>query len=183
MLYLIIKAVHIIFMVSYFAGLFYLVRLFVYYKDTDTLPQEHQAILRTQYVVMATKLWNIIIVPAGIIMLAAGLGLLLLNGTLLHQRWFYVKLAFLAGLAVYHWWVRQKLINIKKLANESLTTSSISLRQANEVATFILFGVVFTVILKENLIDYWWQLVVGFAVLVVGIMAIVKAVNSARRTK
>ena len=56
MLYTIIKAIHIIFMVSYFAGIFYLVRLFVYYKDTDEFDELKQQILRNQYTFMAVRL-------------------------------------------------------------------------------------------------------------------------------
>jgi putative membrane protein len=56
MTYLIIKALHIIFMVSYFAGIFYLVRIFVYYKDTDAFESPKKEILREQYVFMARRL-------------------------------------------------------------------------------------------------------------------------------
>lgn len=66
MTYLIIKALHIIFMVSYFAGIFYLVRIFVYYKDTDEFESPKKEILREQYVFMARRLWNIITVPAAV---------------------------------------------------------------------------------------------------------------------
>ena len=102
MLYTIIKAVHIIFMVSYFAGIFYLVRIFVYYKDTDAFDEMKQKILREQYVFMARRLWNIITVPAGIIMLLSGLTMIFLNFGLMKTPWFHLKLTFLIGLAIYH---------------------------------------------------------------------------------
>ena len=56
MLYSIIKAFHIVFIVSYFAGIFYLVRIFVYYKDTDEFEETKKKILREQYVFMARRL-------------------------------------------------------------------------------------------------------------------------------
>ena len=177
MLYTILKAVHIIFMVSYFAGIFYLVRLFVYYKDTDEFEEIKRNILREQYVFMAKRLWNIITVPAGIIMLGTGLTLIFLNDGLMKTPWFHLKLTFLLGLAMYHYWCWKKVLQIKKLEGNVLPIKNIKLRQANEIATFLLFLVVFTVILKSSIIDYWWQLIVGFFVLVLLIMTTVKLVN------
>ncbi len=181
MLYIIIKAVHIIFMVSYFAGIFYLVRLFVYYKDTDEFEENKKKILREQYVFMARRLWNIITVPAGIIMLLSGLTLIFLNFGLMKMPWFHLKLTFLLGLGAYHFWCWKKVLQIKNLNGNILPIANIKLRQANEIATFILFLVVFTVILKSMAIEYWWQLIVGFLVLVVGIMMIVKLVNKNKK--
>lgn len=181
MLYVVLKAVHIIFMVSYFAGIFYLVRLFVYYKDTDEFEKTKQEILREQYVFMARRLWNIITVPAGVIMLLSGLTLIFLNSGLLKTPWFHLKLTFLVGLAFYHYWSWKKVLQMKNLAGNTLPIPNIKLRQANEIATFILFLVVFTVILKSTVIEYWWQLILGFIVLVGGIMATVKAVNKRKK--
>lgn len=177
MLYTILKAVHIIFMVSYFAGIFYLVRIFVYYKDTDAFDETKKNILREQYVFMARRLWNIITVPAGIIMLGSGIFMIILNSGLMKTPWFHLKLTFLIGLAIYHYWSWKKVLQIKNLTGNILPISNIKLRQANEIATFILFLVVFTVILKSMVLEYWWQLILGFAVLVGLIMATVKLVN------
>jgi len=182
MLYTIIKAVHIIFMVSYFAGIFYLVRIFVYYKDTDAFDEMKQKILREQYVFMARRLWNIITVPAGIIMLVSGLTMIFLNFGLMKTPWFHLKLTFLVGLAIYHYWCWKKVLQIKNLSGNILPIENIKLRQANEIATFILFLVVFTVILKSMVIEYWWQLILGFIVLVGLIMATVKLVNSQKKS-
>ncbi|KMQ72726.1 CopD family protein [Chryseobacterium koreense] len=181
MLYSIIKAVHIIFMVSYFAGIFYLVRIFVYYKDTDVFEENKKKILREQYVFMARRLWNIITVPAGIIMLLSGLTLIFLNFGLMRTPWFLLKLTFLIGLGIYHFWCWKKVLQIKKLDGNVLPIENIKLRQANEIATFILFLVVFTVILKSMAIEYWWQLIAGFFVLVILIMMTVKLVNKNKK--
>lgn len=183
MLYTILKAVHIIFMVSYFAGIFYLVRLFVYYKDTDEFDETKQKILREQYVFMSRRLWNIITVPAFVIMLGSGLTLIFLNTGLLKTPWFHLKLTFLIGLFIYHYWCWKKVIEIKNLNAGTLNDANIKLRQANEIATFILFLVVFTVILKSAVIAYWWQLILGFVVLVITIMMIVKLVNANKQHK
>ena len=181
MLYTILKAVHIIFMVSYFAGIFYLVRLFVYYKDTDTFDEQKKLILREQYVYMARRLWNIITVPAGVIMLSTGITMIILNFSLMQTPWFHLKLTFLIGLGGYHLWCWKKILQIKNLQGASLPISNIKLRQSNEIATFILFLVVFTVILKSMVITFWWQLILGFLILVFMIMATVKLVNKKKK--
>ena len=177
MLYTILKAIHIIFMVSYFAGIFYLVRLFVYYKDTDDFEEQKKLILREQYVFMARRLWNIITVPAGVIMLVSGLTLIFLNTGLLKTPWFHLKLTFLLGLLAYHYWCWKKVLQIKALNFESLPIKNLKLRQANEIATFILFLIIFTVILKGGVIANWWQLILGFFAVVILVMGTVKLVN------
>lgn len=182
MLYTIIKAVHIIFMVSYFAGIFYLVRLFVYYKDTDEFDEMKKQVLREQYVFMARRLWNIITVPAGVIMLTTGIIMIFLNLGLMKTPWFHLKLTFIVGLAAYHYWCWKKILQIKSLNGNILPIANIKLRQANEIATFILFLVVFTVILKSTIIAYWWQLILGFVVLVLAIMMTVKLVNKKKNS-
>lgn len=177
MLYTILKALHIIFMVSYFAGVFYLVRLFVYYKDTDQFEVTKQKILREQYVYMARRLWNIITLPAAILMLIFGVSMIMINTELLNTPWFQLKLTFLLGLAGYHYWCWKTVKHLKWLNGTELATENIKLRQANEIATFILFLIVFTVILKSSLIAYWWQLLLGFVALVTLITMTVKMVN------
>lgn len=177
MLYIIVKAIHIIFMVSYFAGLFYLVRLFVYYKDTDAFEDSKKAILREQYQFMASRLWKIITVPASVIMLVAGITMIIVNSSLLKMPWFHLKLTFLLGLAAYHYWTWTMVKKIENLKGQDLDIPNIKLRQFNEIATFILFLVVFTVILKSLVLEYWWQLLLGFVGIVVLIMATVKLVN------
>ncbi|WP_120488910.1 CopD family protein [Bergeyella cardium] len=181
MAYSIFKALHIIFMVSYFAGIFYLVRLFVYYKDTEGFPQEKKTILREQYIYMLRRLWNIILAPAGVLMLVFGLILIMLNPTLMKMPWFHLKLTGLIALAGYHYWAWRKVLELKNLQGESLQTPNIKLRQYNEIATFILFLIVFTVILKQQVIDYGWQLLLGFFALVFVIMMIVKQVNRKKK--
>lgn len=168
-------------MVSYFAGIFYLVRLFVYYKDTDTFEQPKKNILREQYVFMIRRLWNIITVPAGIIMLLAGLAMIFMNTGLMKTPWFHAKLTFLLGLGVYHFWCWKMIQKIKSVSLGDIALSNLKLRQANEVATFILFLVVFTVVLKHLAVEYAGSLFIGFIVIVVMIMFTVKLVNKNKK--
>lgn len=153
----------------------------MYYKDTDDFADEKKKILREQYIFMARRLWNIITVPAGVIMTVCGITMILLNLGLMKMPWFHLKLTFLVSLAFFHYWAWRKLLLIKKLNGEMLSTSNVKLRQINEIATFILFLVVFTVILKSSVIEYWWQLITGFFVLVFLIMMTVKLVNKNKK--
>lgn len=186
MLYSVLKAVHIVFMVSYFAGIFYLVRIFVYYKDTDSFEDVKQKILREQYTFMARRLWNIITVPAFVLMLFSGLSMLFYyfpHFPLLSTApfsWFYFKILFLLVLFIYHFWCWKMVLKLKESGSETLPHANIKLRQANEVATFLLFLIVFLAVLKYAALENWWQLILGFAVLVTLIMTTVKLVNKKR---
>jgi len=181
MTYLVIKTLHIIFMVSYFAGIFYTVRLFVYYKDTDAFAEIKRDILRKQYVFMVSRLWNIINIPAGILMLTFGIIMICMNPALLKMSWFHLKLTVLVVLAVYHYWCWKRVVQLKKLNLSELPHKNISLRQANEIATFILFFVCFVAILKYFILEYWWQLALGFLMLVIIINFLVILVNRKNR--
>lgn len=181
MIYIILKALHIIFMVSYFAGIFYLVRLFVYYKDTESMSEEKQKILKEQYVFMLRRLWNIIIIPAGILMLGLGISILFVNQSLLKTPWFHLKILFLLALGGYHFWIWKKLLHLISLKGKNLKNSSIFLRQINEIATFLLFLIVFTAVLKQNIITHGIELFLYFLGLVLVIMSIVKLVNRKKK--
>lgn len=173
--YLVIKAIHIIFMVSYFAGIFYLVRLFVYDKDAEIKSKTEKQILKNQYLFMMRRLWNIIIIPAGIIMLVTGLAMLCSTDFfLLKQPWIHIKLTLLLGLVVYHFYCWKKIKLLKKNNNNA---TSIQLRMINEIATIFLFLIVFVAILKTQIFDIWKELFIGFLVLFAIIFAIVKLVN------
>ena len=97
--------------------------------------------------------------------------------------WFHLKLTFLLGLGIYHFWCWKKVKEIKKLNGAVLPTSNIKLRQFNEIATFILFAVVFTVILKYNVIEYGWQLLLGFFGIIILITSLVKLVNKNKESR
>lgn len=118
-------------------------------------------------------------------MLVTGLAIIVfVNPTLMKMPWFHLKLTFLIGLGLYHYWCWKKTleINILSKENKSISMANVKLRQANEIATFLLFLVVFTVMLKGLAIEYWWQLIAGFCVLVVVIMLIVKLVNRNKKS-
>lgn len=167
-------------MVSYFAGLFYIVRLFIYHTEAlESKDEIKRAILHKQYSFMEERLWNIITVPAFIIMLITGTYLLYLgNWSFLSQGWMHIKLTFIFLLSVYHFWCWKTLKNLHK---EITKWTSTRLRMMNEVATLILFVVVFAVVLKELFIANWFWALISFVTMGVLIMLIVKIVNSGKQ--
>ncbi|HEY0668278.1 MAG TPA: protoporphyrinogen oxidase HemJ [Sphingobacteriaceae bacterium] len=155
MAYNYIKAIHIIFMVSWMAGLFYIVRLFIYHTEANDRPENERLILQRQFQIMESKLWNIITTPAMILTLLAGLIMLYLNPALFSMGWMQIKLLFVIGLLAYHF--KCQTI-IKQLKQEKYYWSSTRLRIWNEVATIFLVAIVFLVILK-NAVNWVYGLV------------------------
>ena len=163
-MYQYVLALHIIFVVSWMAGLFYIVRLFIYHTEANEKPEPDRTILQKQFVVMESKLWNIITTPAMILAVAAGMRMLQLNPSLLETDWMWVKLAFVAGLLIYHF-ICQNIISQLKRGRFWMTSTQ--LRLWNELATIFLVAIVFTVILKSA-IDWIYGLLglVAFAAII-----------------
>src|ERR1700741_263491 len=110
-----IFAIHIIFIVCWFAGLFYMVRLFIYHTEAQEKPEPDRTILSEQFEIMESKLWWIITTPSMYLVLAAGITMVCLNyDFLIHQPWLQVKLVFVAGLIVYHFICQNKMNQMRK---------------------------------------------------------------------
>ena len=145
-MYLYLKSLHIIFIVCWFAGLFYIVRLFVYYAEAQLKDTVEREILSKQFTLMTNRLWFIITWPAAILATVFGVWMLFENHFLLKQPWMHMKLLFVVFLWVYHFKCHQF---VKQIENRTLTKSNSFFRIWNEGATIILFSVVFLVILKN----------------------------------
>lgn len=169
MAYLYLKAIHIIFVVSWMAGLFYIVRLFVYHIEAGDKAEPERGILQRQFTIMEHRLWNYITTPAMVLTVLAGAGMISLNPDLLHTGWMLVKLGFVAGLLIYHFICQNIISQLKK---GICSWSSTKLRLWNEVATILLVAIVFTVILKSS-VDWIYGLV-GLILFAVIIMSAVK---------
>lgn len=163
--YFYFKAFHLIFVITWFAGLFYIPRLFVYQIEAFHKPSPDKEILGTQLKLMAKRLWFIITWPSAILALLFGLILFYLNPTLIYQDWMQVKIGFIILLFIYHL-LTHKYYN--QLQADDVKKTSSFMRIWNEGATFILFAVIFLVILKSA-INWVWG-VVGILVLGVLIM-------------
>jgi putative membrane protein len=146
--YLYIKSLHIIFITTWFAGLFYIIRLFIYYKEAEEKTEVEKAILLPQYELMIKRLWYIITWPSAVLATLFAIWLLVLQPFWLKETWMLLKLGFVALLFAYHWSCQIMYNQIKK---GSLKYSSFALRIWNEVATIILFACVFLVVLKSTL--------------------------------
>lgn len=169
MTYLYLKSLHLIFVVSWMAGLFYIVRLFVYHVEAGEKPEPEKSILQRQFEIMEKKLWYIITTPAMILAVLMGVGMVWINPALLQQPWMHVKLGFVIGLLVYHF-ICQNII--KQFKSGVFNWTSTQLRIWNELATIFLVAIVFTVILKSA-IDWIYGLV-GLVLFSVIIMSAVK---------
>lgn len=145
--YLYIKALHVIFVVCWFAGLFYMVRLFIYTKEANEKEEPAREILTTQLTLMQRKLWFIITWPSFIGTFIFGGWMLILNPVILTFPWMWLKLIFVGLLALYHLqchaYYRQQKAGIFK-------PSSFKLRLFNELATIFLVAIVFLIIVKST---------------------------------
>ena len=160
-----IKSLHLIFVVTWFAGLFYIPRLFVYQIEAFHKPSPDKEILGTQLKLMAKRLWNIITWPSAILATVFAIWLLVLQPVWLEQPWMHVKLLFVLLLIIYQLKTHQFY---KQLQKDDVRKSSNFMRLWNEGATFILFAIVFLVILKSAI--NWVFGVMGIFVLGVLLM-------------
>ena len=138
-----IKALHLIFVVTWFAGLFYIPRLFIYHIEAAEKPSPDKEILSGQ--LMTKRLWYIITWPSAILSTIFAVWLLLLIPAWLEQPWMHIKLFFVVLLIVYH--LKTHMIYLQLQRDEIKYTSNF-MRIYNEGATVILFAVTFLVILK-----------------------------------
>jgi protoporphyrinogen IX oxidase len=146
MLYL--KALHIIFVVTWFAGLFYIVRLFIYDVEANKKDEQERLILQKQFRVMQTRLWYGITWPSAVLTISTGLYLAYMMNYY-SSVWLWLKLAFVLALFIYHLICHRIFIAIKNDHNKIWT--SFRLRLWNELATLFLVSIVFIVVLKDAL--------------------------------
>jgi putative membrane protein len=132
-----IKAFHIVFMVTWFAGLFYLPRLFVYHAMAE------DTVSRERFKVMERKLYYGIMAPGAVLTVALGTWLWLGYG--ISGRWLHVKLALVALLIVYHLWCGKLLSDFKHGRN---TRSHVWYRWFNELPVVVLIAVVVLAVVK-----------------------------------
>ena len=97
-----IKALHLIFVITWFAGLFYIVRLFIYQIEASQKPAPDKSILGDQLAIMTNRLWTIITWPSAILTFIFAITLLTLNPSLLEMPWMQIKLGFVVALYAYH---------------------------------------------------------------------------------
>lgn len=147
-----IKALHIIFVVTWFAGLFYIVRLFIYQTEALEKPEAERKILKPQLDLMANRLWYIITWPSAVLTLIFGIWVLTYRWGYMQLGFMHAKLAFVLLLYVYHGFSH---VLYKELQQGKARWTSTQLRLWNEVATLLLFAIVFLIVLKSTLSMVW----------------------------
>lgn len=147
-LYPYIKALHLIFVVTWFAGLFYMPRLFVYHIEAQDEEEPARAILSKQLKLMSKRLWSIITWPSAILCTFFAVWLLVQMPGWLAQPWMHVKLLFVLLLFVYHGYTHRIY---RELQRDKVRYTARFMRIYNEGSTLILFSVVFLVIVKSAL--------------------------------
>lgn len=137
-----LKAFHLIFMVAWFAGMFYMFRLFVYHAENQDKP-EVVATLKT----MAERLYKVINTPAMIATWVFGLGMLISTPELLRQPWLQAKLVLVLGLSGYHGY--QGAIR-RRFANDDVCLTSRQCRIRNEIPTVFLIAIVLLAVFRPG---------------------------------
>lgn len=171
-----IKALHIIFIVTWFSGMFYMVRLFIYNTEAGDRPEPERTILRSQFSLMIRRLWMGITWPSAILTLVFGPWMLYLMGTV--PVWLWIKMGFVLGLYFYHF----SLQAIFRQQQKGLFRySSGQLRIWNEVATIFLVAIVLLAVVKEAM-SWVWGLI-GLLLFVVLLMSAIRIYKMIRTAK
>ncbi|MCH6198759.1 CopD family protein [Aquiflexum sp. LQ15W] len=147
-----IKALHIIFVTTWFAGLFYIVRLFIYQTEALEKPEEEKKILAPQLNLMANRLWYIITWPSAILTLIFGTWVFYYRWGYIYSGFMQAKLGFVLVLYIYHY-ICHRIY--KDLQDGKTKWTSTQLRMWNEVATILLFAIVFLIVLKSLISVVW----------------------------
>ena len=173
-MYSYVKALHIIFIVTWFSGLFYIVRLFVYHSEANEKPEPERSILQQQFRLMMRRLWMGITWPSAILTLIFGPWMMILFGSM--PTWLAIKLGFVLGLYGYHFSLqaiyRQQMRGIFRFSSQQL-------RIWNEVATIFLVAIVMLVVVRQNMSWAWGLL--GLLLFVVLLMSAIKIYKVIRK--
>lgn len=176
MIYPWLKALHLIFMVSWFAGILYMVRLFIYHVEAEAKENTAKEILQNQFKIMEKRLWYIITWPAMILTILFGVWMLIEQPILLKQGYMHIKLTLVFGLIIYH----LGLQNIySKLQQNKGKYRSEKLRILNEVGTMFLVSIIFVIVMKDSF--NWIYGLIGFFGLGILLMLLIKAYKNYRK--
>ncbi len=157
-MYFFAKSLHLVGMVSWMAGMFYLVRLMVYHAEALTKPEPEKGILCRQYNLMEWKVYRIILVPAVLITWSFGTMLLVLQPAWWQQGWMHVKLLLLVLLSAYTHYTKS---HIRWLEQGSVRYNHMFYRVLNEVPTLFLVAIVMLAVYKSGI--HYGYLAAGMA--------------------
>jgi len=170
--YLVLKSLHIIFVVCWFAALFYIVRLFIYHAEAQEKPEIERVTLQRQYKLMEKRLWYVIGWPAMILTIGFGAWMLFLRPSLFNFSFMKVKLVLVGILVLYHLFCE---VILSRFEQDRVFWSSMTLRFWNEVATVFLVAIVFVIELKHEMNWIWGTLIfLGTGIVLMLIVQLVK---------
>ncbi|MBT1709936.1 CopD family protein [Fulvivirgaceae bacterium PWU5] len=152
MTHLYLKAAHIIFVVTWFAGLFYIPRLFVYIVEAHGKSEPEKSIVLKQLKTMASRLWFGITWPSAVVTLCLGTSMVINQPEWLSMGFMHIKLTLVFFLYLYH--ISLHII-LRQLQNDVVKYTSTQMRIWNEVATLFLISIVFLIVLKNALSMLW----------------------------
>jgi putative membrane protein len=175
-MYLYLKALHIIFIVTWFSGLFYTVRLFIYNAEAQEKPEPEKSILQKQFSIMIRRLWLGITWPSAILTLVFGLWMWRQMG--ITPGWLLIKLIFVAGLYLYHFTLQ---VLYKQQMSGVFRFHSMQLRIWNEVATIFLISIVMLVVVKQSISLLWGG--IGLLLLMIVLMSAIRIYKYLRLKK
>lgn len=142
------KALHIFFVVAWFAGLFYVPRLFIYHIEASKRDSPEKEILTQQLKIMTKRLWYIISWPSAVLTILFGVLMVIIIPSWILQKWMIVKLSFVAILIIYHF---KTHVFFKQLQKDEIKKSSFFMRIWNEAPTLILFIIILLATFKEGM--------------------------------
>lgn len=171
-------ALHIIFVICWFAGLFYIVRLFVYFAEAESKPENEKLILQEQFKIMQRKLWYMITWPAMIGTYVFGFWMVFEIFGVIYPGWLVLKIAFVFGLTLYH---LQCGLILNQQKNNIIKYSAFKMRLWNEVSTIFLVAIIFIVVLKDTL--NWLYGIAGLVILSVLLILAVRLYRKLRAKK
>jgi len=180
-MYSYLKALHIIFVVTWFAGLFYMPRLLVYNREAVDMPMDSKRILHGQFGMMMKKLWYGITWPSAVLTLIFGMIVLFKGGwadSFRVQTWLHIKLTFVFFLYLYHFSLHMLF---KQQAKGIFKYSSQQLRIWNEVATIFLVAIVMLAVVKQNMSFVWG--ILGLLAFIILLMSAIKLYKIIREKK
>ena len=173
MSYLVLKTIHLIFVISWFAGLFYVGRLFIYFKEASNYETNKKKILQDQFLLMTKRCMYIITWPSLILSTFFGLYMLHKNPSLIYLNWMIIKLVFVTILIFYTAYCQKILLQMMK---GSIKFSDFKLRLWNEFATLLLISIVSLAVLKTTL--SWIKAIIIFVIIGILLFSLIKIYRS-----
>ena len=175
-MYSYVKALHIIFIVTWFSGMFYIVRLFIYNTEAQEKTVVERKILSEQFAIMIRRLWLGITWPSAVLTLIFGGWMASYFNPI--PQWLWIKLGFVAALYAYHFTIQRIYSDEMKGV---FRFSSNQLRIWNEVATLLLIAIVMLVTVKQNMSWVWG--IIGLLLFAALLMTAIKIYKLVRAKK